>query len=203
MATDNITFGRYERDCPANKNRRAGSRPLFYDFRVVIDGEYRAILSKGSNSYRLYDPDYRPILTDADAASVYFPKHMGSEVKKQDDFFQFVADNLHRIPTAEQLAETRRKESDLRAEIRRKAEQAVRDRKAEHCGPSLLAALKAVVAEIDREAGGVLDPMHPISIQAENAKAEIARAEHVGTSEAFDAAVESIEWQMKREAGLL
>jgi hypothetical protein len=60
-----IAFERFERDNDYNKNCRAKgrNRDIIYDFKVLVDGEWRAIWSRifSGKGYELRDPDHRPI----------------------------------------------------------------------------------------------------------------------------------------------
>lgn len=100
-----IEFERYERDCPANRQRHAGREmgAFIYDFKVIIDGEHRAILSREvyGKGYRLYDAAHRPIVESAGNRYA----HMGLEVEKQADFADAVRAQIDRIPSAWGLSE--------------------------------------------------------------------------------------------------
>lgn len=198
MTTDNITLERFERDSEANKKARQESNQprLTYDFKVLIEGEYRALLSKEvyGRGYRIYDPDHRPLRKAGDSG---YPKHLGSEIGKQADFFQVVKDMLDAglIPTIAGLAKQREREAAKAIEDDKTARQAIRDRIAQQHGPELLAALKGLLEIVDQMKWGQPWPGRPHA-QADAAVVAISKAENVG--EHFETAVEQELWAMRR-----
>lgn len=193
--TDNITFERFERDCGFNQNERQRSNNprLLYDFKVVIDGEWRAILKRGiGRGYEIYDADHRPI--HGRNRSTHYAKHLGEEVEKQADFFQFVSDLLvmGRIPTLAEMAEKREQEAARAKEIDRQARQNIRNRVASAHGPELLEMLKLVHPILE----GVNRRCTNETVMIQRVRALIAKAEDVG--ENFEDAVEQEIWSLTR-----
>lgn len=213
--TDNITFERFARECGANDTARAKGWTLIYDFKVMIDGEHRATLSKNTcgRGYEIYDADHRPI--HGQSRSRHFAKHLGEEVAKQADFFQFVSDLLAsgRIPTLSQMADLRAQEAQKAAEIDRQARQEIRHEAARASGPQLLSAIKYLLAVVNPD-----DPDHELVLEneAETAAAQerhpsfddmkayafaearraIDEAENLGNN--FEERVEAMKWQLSR-----
>lgn len=103
-----IRFERYERDCGANETAKKTGSALIYDFRVMIDNQFRAIMSREytGKGYRIFDADHRAIHKVGDT---YLPKHRGSVVEKQDYFEQVVSECLEAglIPTLLEMSQKR------------------------------------------------------------------------------------------------
>ena len=118
-----IKFERYERDCPHNETiRKAGeTRGIIYDFKVIIDGVFRAVWFKNSFGigYELKDaaPDHE------DRQYIRYPLGPDNtnpratvKVNKQDEFLSMIERIISAIPTPEALevrkAERLRKEAE-------------------------------------------------------------------------------------------
>lgn len=108
MAT--IKFERFERDCQYNERCRKDGGRFIYDYRVMIDGEFRAVLSRDlGNKYELYDAEHRPIHL---GEGNWYPKHIGSKIGHKKDFQGAISVALadNKIPTLAQLAELQQAE---------------------------------------------------------------------------------------------
>lgn len=94
MTEPKIVLSRYERDCPHNRN---GMTPKINDFRVYVDGEFRAVFKKeySGRGYRAYDVGGFPI----HARDGYAPPHLGDLVASQAGFTNWVLDHLDAIPS--------------------------------------------------------------------------------------------------------
>lgn len=146
--TDDIRFERFERDVQYNRDRRAEGelRYLIYDFRVMIAGEHRATLwrdSIGRQGYNLRDADGRPI-PDRDSSH----EHIGAEVSRQSDFFQFVQDRLSRIPSATGLAELRCADAILEIQVRHYARERILAGRLQMRAPVLLTQLVNLTRQV-------------------------------------------------------
>lgn len=141
-----IKFERFERECGHNEQARKDGSQLLYDYRVIIDGEFRALWSRQSYAsrdelYRLYDPDHRPILIDPEQ----YHKHMGAPVPNKAAFEAAIAEALagNRIPTLAQLAELTKAEERARLAALVKAQEVLRENRIESAAQALFDALEA------------------------------------------------------------
>lgn len=119
-----IKFVRVERDCGANKTRRAGgfNTGIIYDFDVMIDGEKRAAMSRTytGKGYTVQDADGRPV----DPPLSHYAT--GRRVDSKSEFLSIVSELLDsgKIPTLAQLQEKRAADAKAKADaiIAKKAE---------------------------------------------------------------------------------
>lgn len=125
-----IKLQQYERDCPANTTMRNDGRPsrhLIRDFRVLIDGEHRAILTRnryGGGGYELRDPDHRQI-TNGDKTNAH--SDLPIKIASQAMFLTGLTKLLEagRIPTLAQIETARAK--DRADKVERKRHQRLND----------------------------------------------------------------------------
>jgi hypothetical protein len=109
-AAMSIYIEREARDCPHNTEVRANGRSLggsriLYDYKILIDGEFRAIAlgnGSGQRGFRLHDANRDPIIL-----SKHQPHHLGAEIDRKDDIIPAISTNLDKIPTLDQLAANR------------------------------------------------------------------------------------------------
>ena len=144
-----IKFERFERVCGHNKTARENGElsRIIYDWKVLIDGEYRAKLERYSGSsqgYTVQDVDGDPIDPPAKGYRI------GRRIPNQSLFVTVIEDMLANelIPTLEQI-EAKRAEKQAKID-KRKAEQAEQYRlnTIQQAGTFLYAALKLAQAEI-------------------------------------------------------
>jgi hypothetical protein len=141
-----IKFVRVERDCPHNKDLRAGGdvRGIIYDFEVQIDGETRAKMERcyTGKGYYVQDTDGRPVAPDVPH------RRVGRKVDSKADFLNVVGELLDAglIPTLAQLAAKRDAEALQRAaKITEAKARQVQHAISEH-SEALYSALKGMVA---------------------------------------------------------
>lgn len=170
-----IKFERYERDCQRNRNIRAGqaslnignSKGILNDFRVIIDGEQRAIWSRGTKEYTLLDIDH---------AHIKFRENEWDQFirSSQGQFEHFIRKHLDVIPTLAEI-ETRRAKAkrDKAARIKRESEAARLDQIRAHA-PELLDALTAILPLAEAYLKSA--PSHPDNAKIEDARAAIGAA---------------------------
>lgn len=129
-----IKFERYERECAYNQQ----SDSKINDFRVIIDGELRAVLVRraAGRGYWLHDADYRPILSS--------PGNSWSaiEIKAQSLFKSTILRYLTLIPDAQTLEEIRA--SEAAKERQEAADEAARQRRGRmnNCAQRMYAMLR-------------------------------------------------------------
>jgi hypothetical protein len=187
-----IKFVRVERDCPANKDRRADgfNTGIIYDFDVMIDGEKRAEMQRQytGKGYNVQDADGRPV----DPPLPHY--RTGREVGSKAEFLTIVSELLEagKIPTIARMAELRA-EAEAALDVRR-AEVAARYRTAriESAGVQLYEALKPLI-EYMRNNGGD-EAYHDADGTGWLSRAEAAFAEAEKT---YPTDAEQIEYEAK------
>lgn len=124
-----ITFERFERDCGHNRE----SDRKINDFRVIIDGEFRALLKRNmyGRGYYLTDPDQRAIDRPNHKAHRSFAINIPSQALFKMGILAALTEGL--IPDAQTLEEIRAAEAAKRrqeAEEKRAEERGERLREA-------------------------------------------------------------------------
>lgn len=101
-----IKFERFERDC--GHNRHSGRK--INDFRVIIDGEFRALLKRNmyGRGYYLTDPDQRAIDRPNHKIHRSFPINIPSQAMFKMGILAVLTEGL--IPDAQTLEEIRASE---------------------------------------------------------------------------------------------
>lgn len=138
-----ITFERFKRDCPANKNLRnpltGHTRLPIYDWNVMIDGEHRATAKRiyTGRGYEIYDADDRAIAGR---------NGIGQKVDSQANFEGVVAQLLRAgmIPTLAEMAEMRAAEQTKREHVAAEEAEANRVWQIKGAGVDLYDALRYI-----------------------------------------------------------
>ena len=102
--TTQIKFERFARDCGANEDRKRKGLPLYYDWRVLIDGEFRAVLVREiyGKGYELNDAAYRTIYEASEVTWGYRrPVKIANKAGFEAAIETALRDNL--IPTIAEL----------------------------------------------------------------------------------------------------
>lgn len=169
-----IEFIREERDCGHNKDLRADgvTRGILYDWKVMIDGEYRALLHRVSHS------NYYEVIAAGRRSFDPIKEGAGwsartARVGKKADFEAKISELLERgkIPTLQQMADQRA--AYVRDRLARRAERREdrRIRQIESAGVALYEALKAIIEDVKPSTG--IAP-HELIVDPAN----LARAQH-------------------------
>jgi hypothetical protein len=146
-----IQIEREARDCPHNdevraKGRSLGGSRILYDYKILIEGEFRAYAfgnGSGQRGFRLYDANRDPIVL-----SQHQPHHLGAEIDKKDDIIPIaaIALELGKIPTLDQLAANRVAKKEARNETARMEFARRVNGWKRHYGPELYQALVEIIA---------------------------------------------------------
>jgi hypothetical protein len=145
----NIDIEREARDCPYNDDVRTKGRSLsgsriLYDYKILIDGEFRAYAlgnGSGQRGFRLHDANRDPIHINN-----HEPRHLGAELNRIGNIIPVVAANLDKIPTLDQLAANRAAKKEAKNEAARMEFARRVNGWKRHYGPELYQALSEIIA---------------------------------------------------------
>lgn len=138
-----IHFEEVVRDCGYNRQAEENGDKLLKDLRVIIAGEYRAILSRcspGERGYHIFDIDHRPLYLDEwRRASL-----QGQKVDSRAGAHKFIKDMLlnNRIPTMAQIEQKRAEEKEATQAKEAAEKEAKKLRIIQAAAPRLFADLK-------------------------------------------------------------